>query len=163
MRWLTYFILAYLAMGLQIGLAGVLRYHNGEINFVLIAVVFIALNAPRDSALLGSFVLGALQDMATQQPLGVHALAYGFTAMLISFTQGRVYRGHPLTHFALTLAGGFITAGVMFVHSAVRGPSAPVSIASAFYTAILAPLVLMGLMRVRFLFSFQSGRRKARM
>src|ERR1700749_2562039 len=87
MRWLTYFILAYLTLGLQIGLAGHIALGGARPNLVLLAVIFIAINAPRDAALLGCFVLGLLQDLTTQQPLGIFALSYGLVAMFTISTQ----------------------------------------------------------------------------
>src|SRR2546429_9086475 len=62
MRWLAYFIFAYLVLALQIGLAPYLAYQGAAPNFVLLAVVFIAINAPRDAAPLGCFSPGVLQD-----------------------------------------------------------------------------------------------------
>src|SRR5690554_3436804 len=106
MRWLTYFILAYVALGVQIGTSGFLRYQGAGPNFVLLAAIFIAINAPRDSALLGCFVLGAMQDLVTQQSLGLYAFSYGLVAMFVVSTQNLVYRAHPLTHFSLALVGG---------------------------------------------------------
>ena len=41
MRWLTYFILAYVIVGLQIGLGDYVRYQGAAPNLVLLAVIFI--------------------------------------------------------------------------------------------------------------------------
>ena len=57
MRWLSWFILAYLALGLQSGLGSYIAWEGVPPNLVLIAVIFVALNAPREPALLGSFVM----------------------------------------------------------------------------------------------------------
>src|ERR671913_1284868 len=116
MRWFAYFILAYFAIALQIGLAPYVRYNNAAPNLVLLAAVFIALNAPRDAALLGCFCLGVLQDLVTQQPPGLFALSYGVVAMFVVSTHHDVYREHPLTHFSMALIGGLVTAGVLLLH-----------------------------------------------
>src|SRR5947209_11369077 len=105
MRWLAYFIFAYVVLALQIGLAPYLAYQGAAPNFVLLAVVFIAINAPRDAALLGSFSLGVLQDLLTQQTPGLFALSYGLLALAAVGMQHVVYREHPLTHFSVALAG----------------------------------------------------------
>jgi rod shape-determining protein MreD len=161
MRWLTYFILAYLTLGLQIGLSGHIAIGGVRPNLVLLAVIFIAINAPRDAALLGCFVLGLLQDLTTQQPLGIFALAYGLVAMFTISTQQIVYRGHPLTHFSLALVGSFLTDAVILLHGWVRGPriSPMLLFYSALYTAILAPIVLGVLHQIKKAFAFQSPRR----
>jgi rod shape-determining protein MreD len=161
MRWLTYFILAYLTLGLQIGLSGHIVVGGARPNLVLLAVIFIAINAPRDAALLGCFVLGCLQDLTTQQPLGIFALAYGLVAMFTISTQQIVYRGHPLTHFSLALIGSFLTDAVILLHGWIRGPriSPMLLFYSALYTAILAPIVLGMLHQLKKAFAFQTPRR----
>src|SRR5436190_23507828 len=100
MRALPYFILAYLSLGLQIGL-GQLSFMRGGPNLPLLAVIFIAVNASREAALLGAFGIGIMQDMTTLSPLGLYALAYALVGMFIVSTQEVVYREHPLTQLAL--------------------------------------------------------------
>ena len=62
MRWLAFFILAYVMLGLQIGLSGFIEIHHAP-NFLLLVVVFIAINACRDTALAACLLLGLLQDL----------------------------------------------------------------------------------------------------
>jgi rod shape-determining protein MreD len=180
MRWIAYFILAYLALGLQIGLAPHLRYQGAAPNFVLLAVVYIGINAPRDAALLGGLCLGVIQDLATQQPPGLFALSYGLVAMIAVGSHHVAYREHALTHFSLALAGGVATAVVLLVHGWIHppgpgmlagpdGPAVPAvrlsigtEFARAVYTAALAPFVIGALQRVKKLFAFESQRRKVR-
>jgi rod shape-determining protein MreD len=180
MRWITYFILAYFALGIQTGLDGFVRVHGAAPNFVLLAAIFIALNAPRDAALLGCFILGALQDLTTRQALGLYALSYGLTAMLVFEAQHAVYRQHPITHISLALFGGILTGIILTIHGLIHpaaaaemasGASAPLPairyapmtlFLSAVYTAALAPFVIGPLQRLKQLFSFQPTRRKIR-
>ena len=180
MRWLPYFILAYLAIAVQIGLGAFVRYHGAQPSFVLLAVVFIALHAPRDAALLGCFCMGLLQDLVTRQPPGLFAFSYGLVGLVVAGSHHAVSKEHPLSHFALTLVGGLITATVLVLHGWVR-PGAPgvpagaggaalpairlpagIQFASALYTALLSPIVLGLLQRTRRFFAFQPQRRKAR-
>jgi rod shape-determining protein MreD len=177
MRWFTYFILAYFALALQIGLAPYIAYRGAAPNFVLLAVVFIAVHAPRDAALLGCFALGFLQDMATLQQPGLFALSYGLVALFVVSTQQVVYKEHPLTHFSLALAAGLITAVVLIAHGWIRPPFARTTdgntvlpairisttnqLYRVLYTALLAPIVLGILQRGRGVFGFQ-GRRRVR-
>jgi hypothetical protein len=86
MNWLAFFILAYLAVGLQAGLSSFMRWGSpasagAEPNFGLVAVVFVSLNAERQAALLGGFVIGSRQDLATQQPFGLFAFCFGLAAL----------------------------------------------------------------------------------
>lgn len=163
MRWIVFFILAYVSLGIQAGLAGpFLRFQGAPANVVLLAAIFVAVNAPREHALLGCFALGVMQDLLTTQPLGLYAFSYSLVAMFIISTQEFVYRDHPLTHFSLALAGGLMTGVVIVLHSWLHGPpTSPVAIlTSAAYTALLAVPVLGLLGLVRKAFAFQPSRRR---
>jgi rod shape-determining protein MreD len=171
MRWLPFFILAYVVLGVQVGLSGYDQIYRGRPNFALLAVVFIAVNAHRDAALLGCFLLGLMQDLLTQVPLGLNALAYGVVGILVIALQEVVYREHFLTHLVLGLAGGLVYAAVVYLHgviyTAMRGPRAfsrpslaPL-LAGAIYTAALAPFVLYLLVRMKRLFGFRPVRSHA--
>ncbi len=166
MRGLPYFILAYVALGAQVGLGTYMRVGGAPPNIVLLAVLFIALNAPKEVALLGCFGLGIMQDLLTQQTLGLYALSYGIVGMFVISTQQLVYRDHPLTHLAVGLGGSVICAIVLAVHGVLRlkpderiGPGRLID--TVIYTTILAPLVLGALQKLRRSFRFQS--RRARM
>lgn len=164
MRWLAYFILAYVMLGLQAGLGVHVRIGSAQPNLVVLGVIFIAIFAPRDAALLGAFVMGMMQDLLTAQPLGMHAFSYGLVAMFTVSTQQVVYRGHPLTHFSLALVAELMTMSIIVLHGLLRGPWQPIfpMFYSALYTACLAPLVLGILGRMKRGFAFQPPRRKVR-
>ncbi|MEO6437092.1 MAG: rod shape-determining protein MreD [Tepidisphaeraceae bacterium] len=166
MRWPAYFILAYVAVGLQIGLSEFLRVGSGaRPDLILLAVIFIAINAPRDAALLGALGIGLMTDLVTIGPLGLYALAYSLAATFTVSTQEMVYKSHPVTHFTLGLVGGLLGGLVVLIHGWIKGPGVPISaiLGSALYTAILAPVVLGLLNLVRGAFSFSSpSRRRAR-
>lgn len=177
MRLFSYIFLAYFALALQIGLAPYIAYHGATPNLVLLAVVFIAVHAPRDAALVGCFALGFLQDLVTLQQPGLYAFSYGLVAMFVVSTQQVVYKEHPLTHFSLALAAGLMTAIVLLAHgwiwpitprrveAGVVLPAVRMSttreLYRVLYTALLAPFLLGLLQRARTLFGFQ-GRRRVR-
>jgi rod shape-determining protein MreD len=169
MRWLTYFILAYLALGLQVGLRGFVEVRGATPNFVLLVVVFLAINGGREPVLVACFLLGLMQDLFTQQPLGTWAVAYSLVGASVWSTQEIVYPKHPLTHFSLTLLGGILAGVVLTAHgwlypllhghdAGVGGTGPAVYLGSALYSAILAPLVLGVLHRVRKAFAFNKRR-----
>ena len=176
MRWPAYFIFAYLVLGLQTGMTAFVQFHGAAPNLVLLAMLFIALCAPRDAALLGAFGLGLMQDLLTQQPLGLYAFSYGLIAMLVSGAQTTMYREHPVTHVSMALVGSVICSIFILIHGWVRPPESP-RIANAtalsimrvsptmllyqtLYTTLLSPLILGALMRVRRIFAFHSPRRR---
>jgi rod shape-determining protein MreD len=160
MRWLAFAILAYFIIGMQTGMAEAMNFHQSGPNFVLMAVVFIAMNAPRDAGLLGGFILGALQDLTSGGTMGLYALSYGLVAMFVSNAKQVVYREHFLTHFSLTLGGGLLCGAVLFIHGWIKGPHVSLMplIYTAIYSAILAIIVIGILQRLKLVFHFQSAR-----
>lgn len=164
MRWITYFILAYVALALQVGAGPYLRWQGAAPNFVLLAVIFITVNAPREAALLGAVCLGLMQDLLTQSPLGLYAFSYGLVGMFVVSTQQIVYREHPMTHFTLALVGGLLVGAVLFVQGLIHRPGVEALglLTSTIYTAVLAPFLLGVLQRVKRAFAFQPPRRKVR-
>ena len=178
MRWFAFLALAYVAMGLQLGLGPFIAYHGASPNLVLLAAVFVAVNAPRRTALMACFLLGFIQDLGTLQTLGLFAFCYGLVAVIISNMQQVVYKDHPLTHFSLTLGAGLITAVVIIAQGWLHPPppqtiqmklvdkpyhiSATLELTRVLYTAILAPFVLGFLKRAKPMFGFSGGRRKGR-
>jgi rod shape-determining protein MreD len=163
MRWPAYVILAYVAVGLQIGLGEYLRIGAAKPDLVLMAAIFIAIHAPREPALLGCFGLGLIADLIALNPLGLSALAYALAGMFTVSTQEYVYKSNPLTNFSLGFVGGCLSGAVVLIHGWIRGPRASMTdlLACALYTAILAPLVLGSLNLVKRGFAF-TNRRRAR-
>jgi rod shape-determining protein MreD len=176
MRWLPCLILAYIAIGLQVGLSPEIRIDGIPPNLGLLIAVFIALNAPREPALLCCVVIGGMQDLATQQAPGLYALSYGLTGAFVASLQSIVSHEHPVTHIVLSFIGGLFTAGVIWIHGllvpaghSVITPSGAhlpamriglgLLVGSALYSALLAPILLGVLQRLSLLFGFQPIRR----
>ena len=160
MRWLPFILLAYVMLGLQIGLGGLPR--AGAVNFVLIAAVFLSLNATRSVAVPACFGLGLLQDIAGIGPIGTYALTYSLVALMVAGTDRALSAEHPITHFVITLAGGVVTAIVLWLHGnlaryGVASPMGP-GLVSAFYSAVVAMPALWALNRMRKTFRFRRAR-----
>ena len=164
MRWLSWFILAYVVLSLQSGLGSYIAWEGVPPNLVLIAVVFVALNAPREPALLGVYLMGLMQDALTQEPLGTYALSYGLVTLLVQTSQPVVYREHPLTHVSMALGGGTVTSVVLFAQGMIWPPRRPVTelVIMCLYTAALAPVILWPLQKGKWLFGFQATKRLAK-
>jgi len=163
MRLSAYVILVYLVVGLQIGMGDFVRIGSSDArpDLVLLAVIFIAIHAPRDAALLGAFGIGLVKDMTSLSPLGLYAIAYSLVAMFTVSTQELVYRAHPVTHVMLGLAGSLLAGAVVLIHGWIKGPPASFAevFGSALYTALLAPLVLGVLNLAKGAFSFRRRQR----
>jgi rod shape-determining protein MreD len=175
MRWLAYFILAYIVLGVQLGIGAHARVGGATPNLVLLAALFVAINAPRDVALLGCFAMGLMQDMLTTQTLGLYALSYGLVGLLVTSSQQVVLRGHPVAHALLGLSGAALTNLILLVHGWVHPPgpsmvidghatsamrvSFGVLFYGTIYTTMLAPVLLGVLQRIRGMFAFEPQRR----
>ena len=170
MKWFPFFILAYVALGIQFGLSGYAMVWQARPNFVLVAVIFVAMNATRNSALIGCLLLGLMQDAITQQaPPGLAAFSYGAIAILIINTREVVDRDHFLTHISLAILGGLIYAVIAALHGwlyygyiranlkPMRPAGGPLFV-GALYSGILAPLVMMLLRRTKRTFGFRPAR-----
>lgn len=157
MNWLAFSLLAYAALGLQTGLGAFARWGSSEPNFGLLAVVFICINAQPQTALLAAFAVGALQDLATLQPLGLFAFSYGLAAMAVVRASQSVYREHPLTHFSCALLGGCVVTLVLLGHARFYHQATPAGTLffASFYTALLAPFLIGPLQRIKPLFAFK--------
>ena len=106
MRWLTFIILAIVAVSLQATVAGRVSWFGARPDWVLVLVVFYALHARADDAMPAAWVVGALADLMTIERFGLLALCYGLTAMVVCGVRDLVFTGHPLTQFGVTLACG---------------------------------------------------------
>jgi rod shape-determining protein MreD len=161
MRFFPWLILAYVVLGLQSGLAPYIQVYHASPNLVLPVVIFIALYAPKDSALLGTYVVGLMQDMLSAYPLGTLALVYAPVTLLVRVTQPVIHREHWMTHLVLAVVGGAIQGVVITLVGIRTGARPPVSILaiSTVYTAALAPVMLRPLHRMRKLFAFAPERK----
>ncbi|MCC6240539.1 MAG: rod shape-determining protein MreD [Phycisphaerales bacterium] len=175
MKLLPYLILAYITLGIQSGL-GVLWNSSGVMpNLVLLVVIFIASHASRDAALLGCFCLGLMQDLLSQQPLGVYALAYGFVGLIIVGAGHNFARTNPLIQMGTALVCGIVVLFILLINQrfvpaapalqlspdsfvpAIRPPVWPL-ISGVFLTSLLAPLVLWPLHKMKRYFAFDRRR-----
>src|SRR5215203_473600 len=120
MRPIVFTILAYFAIALQIGLGPYITWKGVPPNLVLLAAVFIGMNARREPALVGCFLMGLVQDCLTGQTLGVYAFSYGLAALLVTGSAQVVYRDHPLAHVSLVLVAGVITLFVVLISNLIH-------------------------------------------
>lgn len=171
MRWLIFFIFAYLMLGAQIGIGSRLAIGGASPNLVLLAVIFICINTPREVALSAGMILGLMQDLLTSAPPGLYAVSYGLVAALCASANRQVYPDHPLTHFFFTFVAQIITSAVLLVHDrfyrsihVVDGAvlTAMPLIFASFYSALVAPLVLGVLSRIKPIFGFLGVSKRVR-
>mgnify|MGYP005841067971 CR=1 FL=1 len=161
MHLLPFILVGYVAVGVQVGLNGFVRFGSASPNVVLITAVFFALFLPREPGRLACFALGVMQDLLTQQTLGLYAIAYGLVGVVIGNSQAMVFRERTITHLAATLLGSALTWAVLIVHGWWFGPAPSLGFAAAgtLLTVAVTPLVFWPLMKLRPALGLRSARR----
>ena len=128
MRLLPHVLLAYLALGLQLGLDGLLTLRAaggyGKVDLVYAAAAGIVAMLPKPSGPTAALVIGLAHDLATSGPVGPRAVGYGLAGLLIAVCRAadvrpassssprpaRSWPASPLTS-SCSAAGGAQTAG----------------------------------------------------
>ena len=132
MRWPVFLIFAWIALALEAGFRDILAIPGlGLISPSAAAclVVFVALFAPRSSALWAAWVLGVLMDLMTEYSrggnpsvflIGPYALGYAASALVILQVRILVFRQRILTFALLTFLSLLVTGVVYVAILAVR-------------------------------------------
>jgi len=160
MRIIPVLLLAYLVLGVQSGLSPFIAVGNASPNLMLAVILFITLYAPREAALIGVYVLGLMQDVLSQEPLGVHPLVYAAVAFATRATQPGIHREHWLTHVILSVAAAALHAGILYLIGIrlLSQPDPRMLISTALYTVIVTPFLLRLLILARPLFIHRPDR-----
>jgi len=116
MRWAVFAIFAYVFMVLELSVRNLLVVSApGAISpsFVAVLVVFIALFAPRATALWAAWILGLMMDLTIDLDhgeawpdgplIGPYALGYPFGAYLLVQVRAMLLRGRALTMAVMTI------------------------------------------------------------
>lgn len=120
MKWITFVLAAWVCVGLQMGLTGVLELGPTKVapSLVFVLAAFVAINAQPLIALWSSLALGLIMDLVTGAPLGEghgvativgpNALGYLLACQLILAMRGMLNRRNPLSLAFLSLAGNAV-------------------------------------------------------
>ncbi len=124
MRWGIFAIFALLALAIDAGLSDLLRIESlWDIrpNFCGVLAVFVALSAPRTSALWGCFVIGLLLDLSIQHTIGGNRGVYlvGPYALGLLAGGGLVVRGRTMVFRRRALTIGVMTLMALLVAHAI--------------------------------------------
>jgi len=155
MRWLTFSIVACIAVCVQTTLAQSLQLFGVGPQFVLIIMVHYALHARTSDGLIACWLLGLLVDLTSVERLGVVALAYGLTGMIVWSIRDLMFIRHPFTHFIVTFLSCFAIDCILriFFRIYYDVPGSLIylgleSLCSAAYTGLWAVIIHSLLMRL---------------
>lgn len=126
MRWSVFLILAYVFLGLELGLADLLQIGaNGPSpSWLIVVMVYVASVAPALTALWAAMILGILNDLSAihagpnetvQVILGPYAIGYVLGALATLQLRTVVYRRHPLTMSLLALVSGLAVHATVWI------------------------------------------------
>ncbi len=160
MRWINLFILTFVLVVLQVGVAGLLGIgpQNVTPDLLLLTAVIIAFIGKTESALLACWVLGLAKDLTSDGVQGSYALCFGLIAILILQIREFFYGESPFVLMAFVFAGSFLTEKLVFIIEIMKSPnltwsnyssSSSMIFFSALFTAALAPFALVAMQRLR--------------
>ena len=108
MRWLTFLLLAGLALVFQSAIAPFVELFGVRPDWLLVVVVFFSLYARPSDAALGAWLIGFAADLMTIERMGLLSLSYLGAALLVSTIRGYVFCYRPGTQFIVTAIVCFI-------------------------------------------------------
>lgn len=173
-------LLAWLLLGLQLGLAETLRL--GEAgptpDLLLVLMAFVALHAPSRVAGWTALALGGITDMTWAVPLddggsasmlGPHMLGYVLASQAIVALRANLIRRNPLTLGAVTLLAGLISGAVVVAIVTFRDAYDPLAwragaelltrLGSAGYSGVAAVILAFALLPLTPVMGFGPTRR----
>jgi rod shape-determining protein MreD len=129
-RWTIFAIFAYVFVVLEVSVRHVIMFADISPSFVAMLVVFIALFAPRTTALWAAWMLGLLVDLNTPlmhgsdqvgRLIGPYALGYPFGCVLILQLRAMLFRRSILTFAVMTTLCVIATSLVVVFIYALHG------------------------------------------
>jgi rod shape-determining protein MreD len=106
MRWMTFFILAYIAAVLQSTLLGLLTgaaVGGATANLLLALALYYALAARRVEAPWACMTLGLIADLGSSYPFGVYTAAFGAVGWGVCRIRAQLFGEHPISVLIVSL------------------------------------------------------------
>ena len=127
-------------------------------DLLLLLLLFVSLSVKKPDVLFAAWLIGTVRGMYSQDPVGLHALAYVLTSAVICRIRSEVFTGHVLTRMtiaaAATVALGvlvLVLTGLTYRHVSPRVLIRQIAICTV-YTTLLSPLAF---------WAFEASRRLA--
>ena len=108
MRWVTLLLLTALLLICQSTLAPRFEFWGGRPDWLLVVVVFLAMNGRMPDAAVGAWLIGAGADLMTIERIGLMSLSYLVVAMFVASMRDFLFRSSWITQFVVTLLVCFL-------------------------------------------------------
>lgn len=149
MRWIPAAFLMFTLLVVQSAI--VPRISAGPVrpDLLLIAVIWVAMHAPRRESVTFAWVLGLLADLMTLERIGLLALSYAIVAAIVAGGREYFFREDAPVQFAVTFAVSLVLRGAWVVYRVLLygAPSGVFALLggdillASLYTACLAPII----------------------
>lgn len=108
MRWLIFAVLTAIVIVAQTSLAW--RFELGPVRpeWTVVLAVFYVMHAASADALIAAWLIGLILDLCSDARLGLFALTFGLTALVVLQFRHLFFRDHLLTHLVLTWCFAFL-------------------------------------------------------
>ena len=141
MRLLPHILLAYIALGLQRGLDGLLTTRTsgggwGRFDLAYAAAAAIATMLPGSSAAMGALLVGLAHDLTAGEAVGARAVGYGLAGLLI----GRVNPRSFPSFVAVACGGAFVASFAAYLLTLGRQTFVGMSLTGVMTAAITLAL-----------------------
>jgi cell shape-determining protein MreD len=181
MRWIPFLLLAWVFLGLEIGLRSAMPFGEGGVapSFALILTVYVAMGATQAHALWAAILLGACVDLASRRVLtgaggptdltilGPSVLGFALSAQFTLTMRGVVFRKNPIALAFLAALGSVVCAVLVVALLSVRSLYDPIEfrpglalwqgLLSAGYTGLVALPLGMVLLMLNPILGFYAG------
>ena len=156
MRWVTFMLVVVALLTVQSTVAPRLSLIGARPDWLLVAVVVLALHAPARDAAIGAWIIGACADLMTIERFGLIALTYLLVAMIVTSVREFLFRHRWRTQVIVTLAVCLLVRSAWLVYfHLVYAPAGSVLgdwlievLLVSIYTAAWTPLFNRGFLRM---------------
>lgn len=153
MRWITFFILLFVAAALQQSRLGSIPHPHSSVawpsvEYLPVLGVFYALYASENAAPICGLLCGVLYDLGNGEMIGTSAVPLAITAWMIVRVRLSIFREHFMAQLLITLLA-IVIFGVLAIlmrlltHAPLEGHSVSVHfgvlMGNAVYSAVIAP------------------------
>lgn len=161
MRWIVFAIVLFFVIVLQTALVPHIHVLSAWPDLPVLLAVHLMLVAPAPEAMLAAWIIGFAVDLnsvsySNSSNIGVSALSYGLTALLVLRARRHWFRDQASTYFLFVLVAASLVHMLVDLHMLYVTDQMPqwkarlaLSLGVAFYTTLLSPYAHWLLRRLR--------------
>ena len=128
MNWFAFIVITFVLLILELGLESLLSIYGWTPSFMLILAVFVALSAPKQTALWAAMIIGLLVDLASplshsQELVLIGPACIGFVAgaFITIELRGLLFRNSPIAPAVMVLGVGVLVHLIIVAVITSRG------------------------------------------